>query len=95
MESNPFLKQKEENNGRMKAYQPEEIYPNVIFTEEQLEKMDVLLTDIDTYVERMQAQWVVEGGIREGWNDYLSQLDKMGLQELLQIYQEALDTYYQ
>ena len=95
VEANAWLVQKQENNAALQAYQPEEIYPNVIYTDEQLEKMEVLLTDIDTYVERMQAQWVVEGGIRDGWNAYLQQLDRMGLPELIQIYQDALDTYYQ
>lgn len=93
VEANEYLKFKEENNAALQAYQPKEIYPNVMYTEEQLDRLNVLLVDIDSYVERMQAEWIVNGGIREGWDDYLSQLDRMGLQELIGIYQDALDAY--
>lgn len=95
VEVNDYLKFKQENNAALKEYQPAEIYPNVIYTEEQLDQLDVLLTDIDSYVERMQANWVVNGGIRDEWDGYLQRLDNMGLQKLIDIYQDALDTYYQ
>ena len=41
----------------------------------------------------MYAHWVTEGGIEEEWDDYLAQLDQMGLQELLEIQRTAYAAY--
>jgi putative aldouronate transport system substrate-binding protein len=37
------------------------------------------------------AEWVVNGGIEEEWENYLSDLDKMGLPRMQEIYQKAYD----
>ena len=76
-----------------KPYHPKEIYPNVYYTAEQVEELKVLLADIETYVENQQAKWVMEGGIEEEWEDYLNQLDKMGLDKLMKIYVDAYNSY--
>lgn len=84
-----------QNNEDLKPYQPEEIYPAVFYTEEELDKLEVLLVDIDAYVEKQQVKWIMEGGIEEGWDAYLAQLEKLKLPELIEIYQAALDRYNQ
>lgn len=40
------------------------------------------------------ARWVYEGGIEEEWDDYVAQLNQMGLERLMEIRQAALDRYY-
>ena len=68
-------------------------YPSVMFTNEENEERPTLTADIDKYVESMRAQWITEGGIDEGWDAYVKQLDSMGLQDLIKIYTDAYGRY--
>lgn len=40
------------------------------------------------------ATWVTSGGVEEGWETYLANLEAAGLKQALQIYQTALDDYF-
>lgn len=68
-------------------------FPVVSYTSEQTETMNIITTDIYSYVSTQYAHWVVEGGIDEEWDSYLEQLNAMGLQELLTIQRDAYDYY--
>lgn len=70
---------------------PEEaVYPQTIsYTVEQANRLRMLDTDITHYVNRMEARWIVEGGVEHEWEDYLDRLGQMGLDEKLAIHQEA------
>lgn len=68
-------------------------YPNVMFTNEENEERPTLTTDIDKYVEGTRALWITEGGVDEGWDDYIKQLNDMGLERLIQIYTDAYERY--
>lgn len=68
-------------------------YPSVMFTNEENEERPTLTADIDKYVESMRAQWITEGGIDEGWDAYVEQLNAMGLERLIQIYTDAYARY--
>ncbi|WP_313134066.1 extracellular solute-binding protein [Anaerocolumna sp.] len=68
-------------------------YPNVMFTNEENEERPALTTDIDKYVESTRALWITEGGIDEGWEEYVEQLNTMGLERLMEIYTTAYERY--
>ena len=68
-------------------------YPNVMFTNEENEERPTLTTDIDKYVESTRALWITEGGVDEGWEEYLEQLNAMGLERLMEIYAAAYERY--
>ena len=68
-------------------------YPSVMFTNEENEERPTLTADIDKYVESTRAQWITEGGIDEGWDAYVEQLNAMGLERLIQIYTDAYARY--
>lgn len=68
-------------------------YPNVMFTNEENEERPTLTTDIDKYVESTRALWITEGGIDEGWDEYVEQLNAMGLERLVGIYTDAYGRY--
>lgn len=68
-------------------------FPTVRYTEEEQSQMVTLQQDIHKYCEVQYAHWVTEGGIDEEWDDYLKQLDAMGLQDLIQIYEGAYAAY--
>lgn len=68
-------------------------FPVVAYTDEQLLELATLSTDIRNYVEQMYAGWVVNGGIEEQWNDYINQLNAMGLERYVAIYNDAYAAY--
>ena len=70
-----------------------QIFPTVKFDNEATEELTYLKTDIDKYVDQKSAEWVVNGGIEEEWDGYLEQLQKMGLDRMKEIYQEAYDEW--
>lgn len=68
-------------------------FPVVSYTTEQLATLASLTTDINEYAASQYAHWVVDGGIDEEWEAYLSQLDQMGLQDVLAIHNDAYAAY--
>ena len=70
-----------------------EPYPLVNYTEEQMEEISKLTVDIYKYVTESWANWIVNGGIENDCDGYIAQLNQMGLERLMEIYQEALDSY--
>ena len=70
-----------------------EHYPRLVMTEEQTDKKAMYETDILAYVNEMQASWIVEGGAEEDWDAYIAKLESMKVDELIAVYQEALDNF--
>lgn len=68
-------------------------FPNVMYTSEEFEELPTLTTDIDSYVNTMRAQFISKGGIDEGWDAYVSKLNKMGLEKLVKIRTDAYTRY--
>lgn len=71
----------------------ENLYPNVMFSEEEIDRLAELHTDITDYVNTTLATWMMEGGIEEGWDTYVEQLNQLGLEEYISILQNALDAF--
>jgi putative aldouronate transport system substrate-binding protein len=73
---------------------PEErVYPNMYMSDDENKRLSVLGTDIMTYVRKMEAKWIVDGGIDGEWDKYVQDLKKMGLDEMIQIKQKAYDRF--
>lgn len=70
-----------------------EQFPNVVYTAEEMNRLSALGTDIDSYIASMQSKWIVEGGVDKEWKSYISQLNKMGLEEYLNIQKDAYKRY--
>ena len=68
-------------------------YPNVQFSPEQSQARSTLATDIENYVQQMQAKWIVQGGIENEWDAYVAKINDMGLDKLMQIYNDAYQQY--
>lgn len=68
-------------------------FPMVQYTDEELSRLTTLGTDIYKYCEAQYAHWVVDGGIENEWDSYIEQLNAMGLQELIQIQEDAFAAY--
>lgn len=70
-----------------------EYYPSVTFTLEETETINEYISDIQALTSEQTAKWLVDGGIDEEWDSYLSQLDKTGLQLVIKAWQDAYDRY--
>lgn len=83
---------------RTNAYRPYlymNYYPQVYLTEDQSMIVDMISTDIYRYTEQTISDWIVNGGAEAGWDAYVKNLYGMGLQDMLDVYQAAYDTYLQ
>lgn len=70
-----------------------EYYPSVVYSEEEIEIINDKLSDIKSMTEENIAHWLRDGGIEEEWDQYLANLDSMGLQEVVGAWQSAYDRY--
>ena len=68
--------------------------PSVFFTEEEIDEISILQTDIDSYVLQKYASWIVDGGVDNDWSAFQAKLKTMGVDKYIAIYQTALDRFY-
>ena len=78
-----------------KTYVPDmkakNIYPKVFFSIDELDRLSAIETDLFAYVLRIRSEWIQNGKADSEWNSYLKELDRLGLQEWLQIKQSGYD----
>ena len=55
------------------------------FTLEEIDELNIIQTDLLNYVYQTVATWIADGGVDEVWDDYLVQLDNLGLQDYLRL----------
>ncbi|WP_145325331.1 ABC transporter substrate-binding protein [Paenibacillus xylanexedens] len=74
-------------------YMEEENYPSIFFEPEELDKINRIEPELIKYVNTQRGKFIVDGDVNEQWDSYLKNLEKMGLNELMEIYQNGLDRY--
>ncbi|EES72578.1 type 2 periplasmic-binding domain-containing protein [Paenibacillus lactis] len=74
-------------------YMTSETFPGVMFTAEESQRIKTLDTDLNSYINQTSAKWLLEGGVEEEWDNYLDDLNKMKVDELISIYQTAYDRF--
>ena len=70
----------------------ENIYPKVFMKEKDLDKISQVEADMNDYIYRKRAEWIVNGNIDKEWDSYLKELDKYGLNDWLKIKQKYYDS---
>ncbi|MBS5535363.1 extracellular solute-binding protein [Eisenbergiella sp.] len=75
-------------------YPKTNMMPILKLTEEETDWMETTGADIITYVYDNMAKWMMKGGIDEEWDDYLKQLEKLGVERHLEVLQGAYDRDY-
>ncbi|NLX70039.1 MAG: hypothetical protein GX024_03915 [Clostridiales bacterium] len=65
----------------------------ITLTVEESNELDDLVSAISTYVSEKAVNYITGEESFDGFNDYVAQLDKMGLQRVLEIYQGAYDRF--
>lgn len=95
LELNANLQERKELDQFFEPYNvpAQEVFPDVYFTMEEVEEISALETDIKAYVDQCYANWIVNGGIDDQWDDYLKKLEQMQIQDYIRIYQTAYDRY--
>ncbi|MGG1634973.1 extracellular solute-binding protein [Paenibacillus sp. FSL K6-3182] len=66
-------------------------YPNVYLTNEEQNEASALLSDLNTYVQQMEAKFVTGQESMANWDKYIEQIKKMGGNRIAELYQSAYD----
>jgi len=76
-------------------YTPKEIWSKFSFTLEEIDRKGALESDINGYVDQMVPQFI-QGKIPfTEWDNYVAEIEKMGLDEYLEIYTVGYERYKQ
>ncbi|HUX22864.1 MAG TPA: hypothetical protein VMW69_16630 [Spirochaetia bacterium] len=70
---------------------PKEFWSNPLMSPADMKELNAIDTDVRNLVIKTQAKWITQGGIDAEWNDYLKQLDTLGMSKMLKIRQAAYD----
>ncbi|WP_246218402.1 hypothetical protein [Litoribacterium kuwaitense] len=81
------------NAEQVKPYRikDEDILPPLSYTVEENEQVSTILSDINTYVDEMEAAFITGEQDFSQWEDYKKTLEQMGVQEYLDIAQTAYE----
>lgn len=98
-DANSFDQDKAIMVGTIDYYLPYAVYktaPNLImFAEDEVMEASQLTIDIETYVKEAETAFITGNtSIDTGWDDYLAQLETLGLSRLLELYQIAYDRQF-
>ncbi len=79
----------------VQPYLQKDPYPNFLFSPDDLSVLRQIMPEINSYVQMMQAKFVVEGGVDAKWEGYVAQLKRMKLDEAMaifsRVYKKSLD----
>jgi len=65
--------------------------PSYWLTAEESDAVSTIQTDLDKFVKDKRAAWITgQSDIDAEWEDYLAQLDKLGLQKYMEVYTDAI-----
>lgn len=71
----------------------EDAVPVFMLSGQDAQRYNQLIVDINEYVEQKYAEWVFNGGVEGEWDAYLTQLDRLGLQEVIEIQNRYYQSY--
>jgi putative aldouronate transport system substrate-binding protein len=70
---------------------PKEFWTNPLHSVEDMKHLNATDPDLNSYVTKTMAKWVTQGGVEAEWDDYLKQLEKLGLSKMIQIRQAGYE----
>lgn len=77
------------------GHEPDEVIPKLIYTTEEVNAVSEIETVLKSYVEECMASFVTGAkDIDAEWDSYLAELDKIGLDEYLEVVQNVYDRMY-
>lgn len=78
-------------NGKEDIMKEYETIPRVLMTTDELSRLAQIQPTISDIVDRYINQWITGGVTDDNWNSYLEELKSAGVEELVNIYQTAVD----
>ena len=63
------------------------------FTVEESEEINLLQTDLDTYIKQMEAKFITGEISFDEWDTYISNANKLDVDTLVKLYQDAYDRW--
>lgn len=85
------LLENQKTNGKDAIMEEYETIPRVMMTTEEVSKLAQIQPTCNDIVDRYINTWVTSGVTDENWNAYLSELQAAGVEEIVSIYQGAVD----
>jgi len=71
-----------------------DVFPTLVFTEEEQKKLSTLTTDINSYINESVVRFIIgENDIESGWNTFQETLKRMGIDDVVKIYTDAYNRY--
>lgn len=77
----------------IEAFTPDEIWDRFTFTEEENDVLANKGTEVTKYVEEMRDKFIAGQESLDDYDKYVETLEKMGLEDVVDAYQEAYDRY--
>lgn len=85
------LLENQKTNGKEDIMAENDTIPRVMMTTDELSLLAQIQPTISDIVDRYINQWVTGGVTDDNWNAYLGELQSAGVEELVSIYQSAVD----
>jgi putative aldouronate transport system substrate-binding protein len=93
---NAWVSEKLEIDAIYQPYIEDEVYPQLIFSEEDNRDLAVIETDIVNLVENKMAAWITgEGDIDAEWDEYIEDLYDLGFERYMEIHSSRYEQYKQ
>ncbi len=70
------------------------LIPAISFTDDETTELARLLTDIETYASENIAKFITGDKPLSDWDSFEAQLKNMGIERVIEIYQNAVDRFY-
>lgn len=78
-------------NGKAEILEEYDTIPKVLMTNEELNTLAQIQPTISDIVNRYVTDWVLNGTSEESWNQYKEELQAAGVEQLVDLYQQAVD----
>lgn len=78
-------------NGKDEIMEEYQTIPRVLMTNDELNRLTQIQPTVSDIVDRYINEWVINGVTDDNWNAYLDELDAAGVQDIVDIYQAAVD----
>lgn len=90
--SSLYLKSKYVNEKVLPYAVEPEILSNLVLSEDNQDDYADIWGDVESYISQMHGKFITgQEDIETGWDNYLNTLDRMGLPEILEMYQDTYD----
>ena len=69
------------------------LLPPVLMSDEDLQKVSQIKTDLLNHITQTYANWIVNGNVEAGFDQFVQECENLGLNTYIELYQKALDSF--